>query len=132
MPQVAVRVRKVITEHPKASYESRYDSEGFDSLDAKLAMALASITSGSLAQQFVLLSEQESNRGRMLKGRQMLWMSHDYRKLDEERGAMYDYNDLATGKLRGDSRLETFINVRDSVIACMKTDPGPRFVEIWF
>ena len=38
------------------------------------------------------MHEAHVAQGWMLKGRQILWMMHEYRKLDEERGSLYDFH----------------------------------------
>jgi hypothetical protein len=50
-------------------YEMLQDSEGFDSLDAKLAAALTSTVSGELGRRITMAVENEAMRNRMLKGR---------------------------------------------------------------
>ena len=91
------------TEGPATTFDDFRDSEGFDSLDAKLAAALTKIATGELGRRITLMVEQEASKERMLKGRQILWMIHDNHKLDEERGALYDFTDLLAIRLKGDN-----------------------------
>jgi hypothetical protein len=116
----------------ETAYEMLQHSEGFDSLDAKLAAALTSTVSGELGRRIAMAVENEAMRHRMLKGRQILWMIHDHHKLDEERGALYDFTDLMSVKLKGDSQLESFWNTWESVLSAMTRPPGADIIEILF
>jgi hypothetical protein len=91
----------VETEDPAATYVQFADSAGYDSLDAKLAAALTSVASGELGRRITLAVELEAAKAKMLKGRQILWMIHDIHRLDEERGALYDFQDLVCEAERG-------------------------------
>ena len=68
----------------------------------------------------------------MIKGRQLLWMVHDYHKFDEEIGAIMDIKDLMSIKLRGDAGLETFMNSWDMVIAGLQEVPVESILEPLF
>ena len=95
-------------EQPDALFEDFQDSAGFDSLDAKLAAALTSNVGGEVGLRVTMAVEIEARQGRMLKGRQILRLIHDHHKLHAERGALYDFTDLMSMKLKGDSSLESF------------------------
>ena len=90
----------VKTEKVETTFDELRNSDGFDSLDAKLAAALTKIATGELGRRIMLMVEQEASKGRMLKGRQILWMIHENHELDEERGALYDFTDLMAIRLR--------------------------------
>ena len=104
-------------ELPTATFDGLRDSEGFDSLDAKLAAALQKLATGELGRKITLETENQALKGRMINGRQILWLVHDYHKHGEE---------------RGDSNLESFINTWESTLAAMKDPPAPHIVEILF
>ena len=59
-------------------------------------------------------------------------MIHDYHKYDEELGALYDYSDLLSVRLRNDSGLEAFMNSWDGVLAGMKVTPAEELLEFLF
>ena len=44
--------------------------------------------------------------GRILNGRQILWLVHDQHKLDAEHGALYDFTGLLPVKRKRNSSLE--------------------------
>ena len=117
---------------PDALLEDFQDSAGFDSLDAKLAAALTSNVSGELGRRVTMAVEIEARQGRMLKGRQILWLTHDHHKLDAERGALYDFTDLMSVKLKGDSNLESFWTAWESVLSATLHTPSPDIMEVLF
>ena len=104
------------------------------SLDAKLAAAMTKLSHGELGRLFSLATERErlADPPRMIKGRHLLWMVHDYHKFDEEIGAIMDIKDLMSVKLRGDAGLETFMNSWDMVIAGMQELPVESILEPLF
>ena len=64
----------------------------------------------------MLEDERLAKLGQMIKGRQILWMIHEYHKMDAELGALYDIQDLLSVKFRGDDQLEWFYTTWKSVI----------------
>ena len=120
------------TEGPATTFDDFRDSEGFYSLDAKLAAALTKIATGELGRRITLMVEQEASKNRMLKGRQILWMIHDNHKLDEERGALYDFTDLLAIRLKGDNQLGSFMTTWESVLSAMAHPPSPNIIEVLF
>jgi hypothetical protein len=119
-------------EAPTATYDLLADSGEFGTLDIKLAAALTKVATGEIGRKVTLAVETEAKRGRMLKGRQILWMVHDYHKYDEEIGALYDYQDLLSVRLKNDSCLESFMNSWDSVLAGMRVTPAEELLEVLF
>jgi len=119
-------------EAPTATYDLLADSGEFGTLDIKLAAALTKVATGELGRKITLAVETEAKRGRMVKGRQILWMVRDYHKYDEEIGALYDYQDLLSVRLKNDSQLESFMNSWDSVLAGMRVTPAEELLEVLF
>jgi hypothetical protein len=117
-------------ESASVTYEELADSDGFASLDSKLAAALTKIANGELGRRITLAVENEALRGRMLRGRQILWLIHEFHKYDEEQGALYDFTDLTAVKLRNDSGLEAFITSWLSVLTGMKHPPEETIIEV--
>jgi len=66
----------------------------------------------------------------MLKGRQILWMVHDHHKLDEESGALYNFQDLMSVKLKGDASFESFMSTWESVLSTTHNPPSQDIVEV--
>jgi len=58
-------------------------------------------------------------------------MVHDYHKLDEERGALYDFTDLTAVRLKGDN-LESFMNTWEMVLAGIRHLPDQHIIETLF
>jgi hypothetical protein len=119
-------------EDQAVSFDDLADSEGYDTLDIKLSSALTLIASGDLGLRISLAVDRQKQQGRVLKGRQIIWLVHDHHKLDDERGAMYDYADLQAIKFKGDNNLERFMNTWEMVLQGMTEPPPPRFIEITF
>ena len=87
-------------ESPEATFERLQGSDGLDCLDAKLASGFAKNATSEPGRRATLAVERLALQERMLKGRLILWMIHDYHKLDEARGALYHFTDLMSVKLR--------------------------------
>ena len=115
-----------------ANFETLGDSEGFASLDAKLAAALAKISHGELGRRITHTMEVQAKAGRMVNGRQILHQIYQNYRVNEEAGALYDFTDLMAIRLKGDNQLENFLISWDSVIAGMKHVPAPDVVELLF
>ena len=98
----------------------------------KLAAAMCLKATGELGRRITLADETEAAAGRMLRGRQILWMVYDHHKYDEERGSLYDFKDLMSVHFRGDSHLEAFLSNWDSVLAGMKAQPEASLLEVLF
>ena len=88
-------------EAESATLDSLFESEGFDSLDAKLSSALAKVASGELGRRITHMMEVQAQAGKMVKGRQILWMIYQQFRLSEEAGAMYDFSDIMAVRLKG-------------------------------
>jgi hypothetical protein len=119
-------------ENPEVTFDDLADSEGYDTLDIKLSSALTHLASGDLGLRISLAVDRQKTLGRVLKGRQIVWLVHDHHKLDDERGAMYDYADLQAIKFKGDNNLERFMNTWEMVLQGMTEPPPPRFIELTF
>ena len=61
-----------------ATYDLLAESGEFMSLDVKLAAALSKLASGDLGRKLTQAKEVEAGRGKMLKGRQALWMVYEH------------------------------------------------------
>ena len=85
---------------PAFTYEVLQDSGDFLTLDMKLSAALTAKASGEIGRKLTLRKEKEYQDGRLVKGRQMLHMIHDFYKVSEEAGALYDFQDLLACRSR--------------------------------
>ena len=57
-----------------ATYDNMAVSGNFLTLDMKLAAALSALATGEIGRQLSLRKQEEKKNGRMVKGRQLLWM----------------------------------------------------------
>ena len=88
---------------PAFTYDVLQDSGEFLTLDMKLAAALTAKAFGEIGRKLSLRKEKEYQHGRLVKGRQMLHMIHDFYKVTEEAGALYDFQDLLAAQIKGGS-----------------------------
>ena len=109
-------------EAPDATFDGLSESDGYDSLDAKLAAALSKIPHGELGRRVTHKVEVCAAAGKMIKGRQILFMIYEQFRLSEVAGSLYEIGDLMSVRLKGDA-LEHFLITWDSVVSGMKKMP---------
>ena len=122
-------------EKKESTYESLEDSGPFESLDAKLSAAvIKTCGKGPLGRKLNLKAELEANQGRLVRGRQLLWMVYSRFKVSEEAGALYEYdiNDLSAVSLKGDKNLEEFINNWDATLVGLTEAQPETNLEVLF
>ena len=81
----------------------------FATLDAKLLSALTDIITGDFARKVDTFKETEATAGRIVRGRQVLFMLHDHFSTNIKHGATYALQDLFSVQLRGEN-LKSFIS----------------------
>eukprot|EP00435_Cladocopium_sp_Y103_P014500 s5070_g3.t1 len=86
----------------------------FATLDAKLLSALTNIITGDFGRKVDTFKETEATAGRIVRGRQVLFMLHDHFSTNIKHGATYALQDLFSVQLRGDN-LKSFISNWQSV-----------------
>ena len=94
----------------------------FVTLDTKILAQLSRVAKGDLGTQILNFKEVEAANGRVVRGRQVLFMFEQYFRTNEEAGALYGTEDLLKIHLINDD-LATFIRNWDAVIAGMKHLP---------
>ena len=96
------------------SFDDLEDSEGHDSLDAKIGaeiirLATQELDQGSihylLANDIMHHAEVALKTGRSLKGRQGLKLIHNHNQRDEEHGHSYDVEDMDRVQFTTDAQL---------------------------
>ena len=97
-------------------------------LDAKLLSALTNITTGDFARKVDTFQETEANEGRIVRGRQVLFMLHDHFSTNMKHGSTYALRDLLSVHLKGEN-LKTFISNWDQVLAGIQKVPEESVVE---
>ncbi len=118
-------------ERPETTFDSLGESGAFASLDAKLAAALSKILQGELARQVNIRKEKMASTGRLMKGRQILWLLYQHFKISQAEGSLLEFQDLLNVKLQGDG-LRTFLNDWDSVLLAMAQEPPVEILETLF
>ena len=96
-------------------FEKLAGSEGFVSLDAKLAAGLLQMAKGALGRKFQVLADQAAAADTFLRGRQLSFVKNAHCKIDEAAGMVYNIQSLVSVKFLGDSKLEQFISNWDTV-----------------
>ena len=105
------------------------------SFDAKLAAECLRITHGDLQRDIKAESDRMAKEGKMLRGRQMLWMIHQWYRIASSAGQLYDLADLTKVTcLRGKSRLtlSSFLYNWNRILDGMKTQPNEETKLIIF
>jgi hypothetical protein len=120
------------TEMAGSTMEALADSEGYESLDNKLAAALMRVTKGGLGRKLSFLAETFAREGRPLTGRQCLFVIYGNYKVDEAAGALFNLQDLISVKYLGDSQMEVFLHNWESVLCGMAEEPSEATKELLF
>jgi len=103
----------------------------FATLDAKLLSALTNIITGDFARKVDTFKETEATAGRIVRGRQVLFMLHDHFSTNIKHGATYALQDLFSVQLRGEN-LKSFISNWDQVLAGIVQTPAESVLETLF
>ena len=103
----------------------------FATLDAKLLSALTNIITGDFARKVDTFKETEATAGRIVRGRQVLFMLHDHFSTNIKHGATYALQDLFSVQLRGEN-LKSFISNWDQVLAGIVQAPDESVLETLF
>ena len=111
-------------EFPTAVLANFAYSDGFDTLDTKLASACFRAAAGREDVLGRLTREAEIARrsDRFLKGRQCLLLIYDFYRIDERSCGLFDFNDLVSVKWLGDAALERFMGNWDNVLCNLRVD----------
>ena len=94
---------------PHVSLGDLADSEGFSSLDFKLAGAISRIQTGTLGSTLTRYALEYASSGVPLKGRQMLLLVHQNYQTGLQTGQLYQPRHLLDVQLKGDSAMEAFL-----------------------
>ena len=77
------------------------ESVGCSTIESKLAAALAKVVTGTLGRTIDVDKEKHA-RGRLMKGREILFMVYKHVKVSEAEGHTLDLQDLFTVNMHGD------------------------------
>ena len=123
-------------EKESATFDSLQDSGKFPTLDVKLSAALTKLAHGDLGREIALQQERAAKDGRLLRGRQALFMIYQHFKTAEEAGALYDLVDLTKvlSTTHGGKQIDltTFLQNWEAVLAGMKVEPDITIKETLF
>jgi hypothetical protein len=80
------------------TFELLAESEGFATLDSKLAAAVLKVAKGEIGRKLSRLAEVAAREGRPLKGHQCLFVVYEHYKMDEAAGTLFNLSNLITVK----------------------------------
>ena len=116
-------------EDPEVSFEDLAEPEEFESLDAKLSAALRKVTTGALGRKITRLSNEDARkRGRLMSGRQTLWMIYQDFRMDERQVGLFSLEELFKVTLAGDN-LVKFLEDWDLAVANLEKEPDEDVME---
>ena len=111
-----------------ARWEDLNDSSKFATLDSKNSPSLGRNLNGDLGRKVNLLAEKAALEGKMLKGRQTLWIIIESYKINATEGAILEFKDLLNIHLRNGNPRQ-FINDWEMCLIGMKAIPSEDIME---
>ena len=111
---------------PGVSFESLGETgDDMATLDAKLAAALSHIAPPDFQRALQAKKAEAMKTGRMVTGRQILYMVDQHFKMSEMDNSVYDTEHLFSIKMKGD-RLQEFITTWDQVLTGLDKVPDEQ------
>ncbi len=104
-------------ESPTAIFESLSSPEAFPALDADIAAALSKIAQGEASRRIAIREADLRREGKLMSGRQMLFMTYQEFKTTSESTIVHGLKDLLRLTCNGDGGLERFFNSWNSLVA---------------
>jgi hypothetical protein len=108
---------------------SKVSDQRFKKVDGLLGSGLLAVADGDLGDEIVFRSETEAKQGRLIKGRQILWLVYEYFHARTSVGALYDYEDLLVVALKDESELRLFMHNWDSTVGGLRREPEILLLE---
>ena len=96
---------------------------------AKVAASFMKLISGDLKRKIIFLEEQLIAEGRLLNGRQILFLVYQQFQRDAVEVGMTEFRDLQNLRLKGEN-LRAFVDEWDACVFDMQTPPTPQVKEI--
>ena len=119
-------------ERPGMTFKRLYKTGSkFANLDAKILSAVTDKAHGELGREITQKIEEYARKGKMLRGRQAVWLIYQYMNVSEQAGALYDISDLMGVRLYHD-KLEPFLQSWQAVLTGMRSPPDPETQEVLF
>ena len=118
-------------EKPGATLALLSDSGEFPTVDSKLAAALSKAIHGEFARRINIMKEEHASRGKLFKGRQILFLIYQHYRTTEAEGQMLDLQDLMAVRLQGDDARK-FLNDWETTLQGMRIPPSEDVLETFF
>ena len=114
---------------PGALYE-QFENAGEDmvTLDAKLSSALAHIAPAEFQRTLHTKKLDAMKEGKMIAGRQILFLIDQHYRMSEMDGGVYDTEHLFSVKMKGE-RLQEFVTTWDQVLAGLAKEPDSSTLQ---
>ena len=110
------------------SMDELADSEGFETLDVKIATALHECLTGEFHRRITLMEEEADRKGGRLTGRQIAWQIYRLMQANETDAGFQSYRNLLEVELKGDN-VEAFDNDWDSCLSVIVDMPSDNQLE---
>ncbi|CAE8645024.1 unnamed protein product, partial [Polarella glacialis] len=88
-----------------------------ENLESKLDSAITNTLTGVLSLKVHAKTEELAKRDIMIAGRQVVWMVYRHFRTEEDRGSMYDLEDLMEVKFANDQTLGAFAELWNNIVA---------------
>ena len=115
----------------ESTEEQLRDPEGFVTLDAKVLSAITKVLEGDFARQADSFKERDSNAGRPVRGRQVLFRLNDHFATNALHGSVYDLEDPLAIALANEN-LVVFLSNWETVLSGIQKAPDDTFLEPLF
>ena len=106
------------------------NAEPFNQSDRRLAQILASKMQGLTGVEYHTMKARYMTQGRMVKGRQMLWLLFQNYQVDKASIALYKSKQLRELKLG--NNLPSFLNQWQELLSDMEEKPSPSELHLLF
>ena len=108
------------------------ESAGLSTLDSKLAAALAKVVIGALGRVIDVEKEKLAQVGRMMKGREILYILYTHLKVSETEGHILDFQDILAVKMHSDDLQGFFFDEWELTLTGMQKQPEEEYLETMF
>ena len=109
-----------------ASIDSLEDIGAFLEVDVVLSSALTAVATCDLGREMNRFVGDRARDGRLARGRQLLWVIHDWNRVSGECGSYCDLEDLMSVERLGDNKIEQFRANWANVLSGCATAIGVR------
>ena len=107
----------------------RATARKFKKLDFAFGGAISAIATGDLGRELTLKTEELARAGKLISGRQLLWLVYKYFLDKDQCASLNDYEDLLTVVLKHESNLRPFKRNWGNILMGCSVHPEEQFLE---